>query len=286
VITVRGTLKLLVVLISLSIIAGLVIVAAADVRSRANMIRCQSNLKQIGMALHNYQDFYKHLPSGTVSNPDLPPDQRLSWMTGIWPSFMEGGIATKLDRTRAWDAEENCPVVLRVKEIREDGTHGYDERVLAELKAFKCPSNPSRPAPGEPDPTHYVGIAGVGEDAADLPDSDRRIGFFGYDRIVSLENIKDGVSSTLLVVEIGDCGPWTAGGKATVRGLASGRPYLGEGGQFSTHHRGTARDGKPLVTHVMLGDGAVYPISSSISKTVFEAMATINSGEEAGDFPR
>jgi hypothetical protein len=131
-----------------------------------------------------------------------------------------------------------------------------------------------------------VGIAGVGEDAAELPLTDRQIGFFGYDRTVPLENIKDGVSSTLLVVEVGDCGPWTAGGKATVRGLASSRPYLGEGGQFSSHHRDTALEGKPLVTHVLIADGAVYPFSSSVSRQVFEAMATINGGEEVGDFPR
>lgn len=77
----------------------------------------------------------------------------------------------------------------------------------------------------------------------------------------------------------------TAGGTATVRGLASGLPYLGEGGQFSGLHRDRAVGGK-LITHVLVGDGSVYPFSSSVSTTVFEARATINGGEEVGDFSR
>lgn len=87
------------------------------------------------------------------------------------------------------------------------------------------------------------------------------------------------------MAEVPDSGPWTAGGRATVRGLASGRSYLGEGGQFSSHHRDRVLGGK-LITHVLTGDGAVYAFSSSPSATVFEAMATIDGGEEVGDFPR
>ena len=219
----RGVIKILVVLVPVMLIGGVVVHLISHARNRANIVRCQSNLKQIGQALHNYQDTFNRLPSGTVPNPELPPDQRLSWMTEIWPAFMSGGIATKFDKSKAWDAEENCPVTYRVKEITKGGQHRYKSEELGDLKAFMCPSNSSRSEPGLPDATHFVGISGVGEDAAELPLSDRRVGFFGYDRTVSLESIKDGISSTLLAVEIGDSGPWTAGGKATVRGLAVGR---------------------------------------------------------------
>jgi hypothetical protein len=277
----RGVIKILVVLVPVTLIGGVVIHLISHARNIANIHRCQSNLKQIGIALHNYQATFNRLPSATVPNAELSADQRLSWMTEIWPGFMEGGIATKFDKSKAWDAAENCPVVLRFRQVGDDGQHGYGEELLGEFKAFLCPSNASRNGPGLPGPTHFVGISGVGEDAADLPLSDRRVGFFGYDRTVSLESIKDGISSTLLVVEIGDSGPWTVGGQATVRGLASGRPYLGEGGQFSSHHRDTA-----LVTNVLLGDGSVYPFSSSVSSKVFEAMATISGGEEVCDLPR
>ena len=81
-----------------------------------------------------------------------------------------------------------------------------------------------------PGVTHYVGIAGVGEEAAQLPTDHPRAGIFGYDRKVSHENIKDGLSLTMTVVETATAnGPWTAGGRATVRGLdPNDPPYLGK----------------------------------------------------------
>lgn len=285
----RGFVKILVVLLPLTLIGGIVINFIAHARNVANTSKCQNNLKQIGGALHNYQDTFNRLPSGTVPNPGLSPDQRLSWMTEIWPAYMEGGSLAKFDTGKAWNAEENCPVVLRVREYKEDNRPVYEERLLGDFKAFMCPSNSSRSEPGLPAATHYVGIAGVGEDAAELPLTDRRAGIFGYDRVVSLTAIEDGVSSTLLVAEVGDSGPWTAGGRATVRELASGSSYLGEGGQFTSYHReGYRRESGPasklIVTNALLGDSSVYPFSSLVSSRVFEAMATINGGEEVGDY--
>src|SRR5262245_18557843 len=69
---------------------------------------------------------------------------------------------------------------------------------------------------------HYVGIAGIGPDAAEYSDkNDEHAGLrgvFGYDRSTPLSDIRD---HTILMVEVPatHAGPWLAGGGATVRGV-------------------------------------------------------------------
>jgi prepilin-type processing-associated H-X9-DG protein len=123
---------------------------------------------------------------------------------------------------------------------------------------------------------HYVGVAGVGEDAALLPVEDKRAGVFGYDRRTRPEDIRDGTGTTLMVVETAtDNGEWTAGGRATVRGLDPDHPpYLGRHGQFSSYHR--------AVTNALFVDGSVRALGSGMAPEVFEALATIAGGEDVG----
>jgi hypothetical protein len=215
-----------------------------------------------------------------VPNAGLPPDKRLSWLVQVYPGFMNGGHRSHIDTTKAWDAEENCPPWESVRVGYEGQTR---EELVGELKVFLCPASSARLGPDLPSPTHYLGIAGVGEAAADLPLSDRRAGVFGHDRKVTLRDIKDGVSTTMVVTEAVDGGPWTAGGGATVRGLATGGPpYLGEGGRFATGHRSWIS--RSVSTNVLFVDASVRPLTASVSPQVFEALATVAGGEDVGPF--
>ena len=72
--------------------------------------------------------------------------------------------------------------------------------------------------------TSYVGIAGLGPNAAELPVEDPRAGVFGFDRSTPLIEITDGTATTMAVAETAESnGPWKAGGPATVRGLDPSR---------------------------------------------------------------
>jgi prepilin-type processing-associated H-X9-DG protein len=125
--------------------------------------------------------------------------------------------------------------------------------------------------------THYVGVAGVGEDAAFLPVDDPRAGVFGYDWTTRLGDIKGGASMTLLLIETAtDNGPSTAGGKPMVKGIDPDRPpYLGRRGQFNSDHPGD-------VTNALFVDGSVRPLRSGMAPEVFQAMATIGGHEDVG----
>src|SRR6185312_14532030 len=123
-------------------------------------------------------------------------------------------------------------------------------------------------------PTAYVGITGLGKDAASLPKGDPKAGVFGHGRVTRLADITDGASMTMAVAETSELlGAWTSGGPATVRGLDPSRlPYIGKGRPFGGNH--------PNRAMVLFADGSVREIRDTISPRVFEAISTI-SGDEA-----
>jgi Protein of unknown function (DUF1559) len=132
---------------------------------------------------------------------------------------------------------------------------------------------------------HYVGLTGVGTDAAGLPVTDPRAGFFGCERTFALEDVKDGTSNTLLAVETASqLGPWAAGGAATARAVdPGGQPYVGRGRPFGRDHYEQAVFVKtPAGANAVMLDGSVRYLSESISARTFEALVTPAAGDAVG----
>jgi hypothetical protein len=250
--------------VSTAIALSLVAKVCAD----ADCTACTNNLRQLGIAFANYEETYHRFPPATIPNAALPPERRLSWVVETMPFVEQLGLL--IDRTKAWDAEENY-------EPKWIGIGESTPEILGELKVMLCPANPDHGSGGMPSWTHYVGMAGIGPEAADRPVYDPLIGVFGYDRQTRSEDLRQR-STTLVILETAtDNGPWTAGGPATLRGLEPGKPpYLGPDGQFSSLHR-------PHVTHAVFADGAVRALAASMSPSALEALATVTGGEVVAD---
>jgi len=250
-------------------VLGLVVNGLLTMQERANMVGCQNNLRNIGQALGFFHDRHNQFPAATMPAPDLPPERRLSWLAAILPYLhpeLEGKPG-RIDRARsafqllhtdlAWDAEENRPAVSMV------------------LADYQCPAHRLPGQPGAPALSDYFGFAGLGPDAASLPMSDQRAGFFGYDRVLTRQQLQEarGQSTTAVTTEAASQdGPWAAGGPATVRGLdPASQPYFGSMRQMGGIHRGGA--------YVLYADGSVLFMKDTIEPQILEALVTIRPPE-------
>jgi hypothetical protein len=266
----RRLINVLIVVAILGIAGGLAICAIPRIRDAADHSQCNNNLKQIGLALQNYRDSCGTFPSATVPNEELPCGKRLSWLVGVMPFVEQNQII--IDRKKGWLDKENA--IPKVRQVDSDFREIGSPRPLGELKIFRCPADPTLSPADAAGFTNYIGIAGVGADATELRLGYPGVGFFGCERKLKLEDIKDGAANTLAVMETNsNIGPWTAGGFPTVRPLdPATAPYLGAGHPFGSDHRDC--------TQAVFADGSVHRLANSIAPEVLEALATIAGGEK------
>ncbi|HEY7426258.1 MAG TPA: DUF1559 domain-containing protein [Gemmataceae bacterium] len=231
------------------------------VQDKSHLAGCANNLRLIGQAVNRYSDHNDgQFPPGTVSNASLVPERRLSWAAAIVPFLSEGTptgkkweeLAGEIAFQEAWDAPVND--ALRQKNVAP----------------FLCPAFVRGFADGRKGLSAYVGIAGVGRDAAILPLTDPRTGIFGYDRTLTRGDIMAGISTTMMAAETAhENGSWLAGGPPTVRGLDPDcERYIGLGRPFGGLHREGC--------NVLRADGSVRrPVPDNVAPKVFRDMARI-----------
>src|SRR6266851_8138078 len=87
--------ELLVVIAILGILAGLLLPAVQKVREAANRLKCQNNLKQIGLAMHNYHDAQGSLPSNV--RPWAVGVVRVRWTTFLLPYYEQDNLRRAYD---------------------------------------------------------------------------------------------------------------------------------------------------------------------------------------------
>jgi prepilin-type processing-associated H-X9-DG protein len=132
-----------------------------------------------------------------------------------------------------------------------------------------CPDDPGYHQQKSSWALSYIGIAGLGADAPTLAAKHPRSGVFGYDRTTKLDDIIDGASQTMMLIETTrNHRAWTAGGPSSVRGVdPATQPYIGRDRPFGGYHPGGA--------NVLMADGSVRIVRAKVSPSVFEAMSTI-----------
>ena len=117
--------ELLVVIAIIAILIALLLPAVQNAREAARRSQCRNNLKQIGLALHNYEGTHRVFPMGVLSSSSTPSatNQIHTWMTLQLPYLEQGPLQKKYDFNVAYNHANNAAVVVTT------------------LPAYLCPSH-------------------------------------------------------------------------------------------------------------------------------------------------
>src|SRR5438094_9057054 len=98
--------ELLVVIAIIAVLIGMLLPAIQKVREAANRMSCLNNLKQLGLAAHNYHDSYRMFPPGQLTTP-----KKHALGTFLLPFIEQTNLATPYSFTIHWYEAPNQPVV-------------------------------------------------------------------------------------------------------------------------------------------------------------------------------
>jgi hypothetical protein len=215
----------------------------------------EANYHRLLAGLDAYRQAEGRFPAAAAGSARLSTDERLSWIAALLPFSGYAEWHRQLDFAQPWNSPQNRPVT---------------QQPLPEV--VNPALGPGRTEAGFP-VTHYVGVAGVGGDAAGLKADDPRAGVFGHGRTTRPEDIADGAANTIALLGVTQrLGPWAAGGDPTVRALTE-PPYVNGPDGFGS--------GQPDGMLAGMADGSVRFISKDVDPRVLEQLATINGERNA-----
>ncbi len=179
--------ELLVVGAIISILLGLLLPAVQKVRESANRMKCQNNLKQIGLGCHQYHDTHRSFPPGysaSVAYPDTTPGW--GWAAFLLPYIEHENLYRQIDFRRP---VEQSPAIQ------------------TPLSIFLCPSDPSPPSDFPVTdgtltplctaaPSTYAATVGQDASEVDAPTGD---GVFFRNSKTRIADITDGTSQTVML---------------------------------------------------------------------------------------
>jgi prepilin-type N-terminal cleavage/methylation domain-containing protein/prepilin-type processing-associated H-X9-DG protein len=297
--------ELLVVIAIIAVLIGLLLPAVQQVREAAARMTCANNLKQIGLAAHNYHGVHEKFPPGAVGpQPGFPQFALLKHHglgTYLLPYLEQQALAGRYRWDVSWFDPPNQPVVN------------------AQLKVWQCPSaQANRMQDGSlitvqpPAGVLFNGTAACGDYAGVLR-TDPQLASLGlidpansYDGVfpvngtMRLTDILDGASHTIMVAE--DAGRpqlrhrrqpvpnvWLTGGPWADRNLLwcegstpDGTAKYGPCAINCTNDR-EVYSFHPNGANVVFADGSVHFLQASISIRVFARLVTRAGGEVVSD---
>jgi len=311
--------ELLVVIAIIAVLVALLLPAVQQAREAARRTACKANMKQIGLALHNFHDTGKAFPpaGGSANYPETGGGWGLSWIHYILPYVDQAPLYKKTQ-----------------KKYNNNGYTGANMTTIkaVRLNAFQCPSSPldANNRSGFGLRVHYTAIAGASKDLLrTIPTYQGSYGHESHSGVMhagsknGFRDITDGSSNTLLVGEVSTFYTQSNGTRRNnvhpgyqygwLMGTSKNKDHAynknsdNRGMNWTTlryipNYHGPNPNSRsngigtnpaantPLLSehtggvHVLLGDGAVRFISENINKATLGRLASKADGDVIGEF--
>lgn len=300
--------ELLVVIAIIAVLIALLLPAVQQAREAARRTQCKNNLKQMGLAVHNYHDTFLVYPPGSIALPNGTVNTQMGWGIAILPYI------------------DQAPLFNQYNQNLTNSDPGNNVVTKQKLPAQNCPSDPNAgqtivPGSGQANTngvqmavSSYRANAGTSNNASDFFDgqynfANLTLAWRGMIHCVDANSgmrcenaasVTDGLSNTLLVGEwqsitqmnrnsfwaysyasyaMSGPGPTCP---APNFGINDYTKVGGGGGNncskraWASFHVGGAQ--------FLMGDGAVKFLSVNINVPTFAALGTIAGNEVVGDF--
>jgi prepilin-type N-terminal cleavage/methylation domain-containing protein/prepilin-type processing-associated H-X9-DG protein len=282
--------ELLVVIAIISILIGLLLPAVQKIRESANRMSCTNNLKQIGLALHNYHDRNGAFPPGYYDlapwpNDDIGPGW--GWAAYLLDDLEQGNLLRQINFTvpvgsNAAPVPTVRATFLKVFKCPSDrllGTFtvtdgGAQSWVMAQGSYVACNGNDGVDDNSTPEHTGVFIRGTQGFRMADVTDGLSNTFFVGERCTTMSISSWAGVPTGSVVPSVRSPGDFS-GGSALVLGhcgphLPNDSIVTDADAMSSAHTAGV---------NFLFGDGSVKMIRNTISQTVYDALATRGGGE-------
>ncbi|GIW98618.1 MAG: prepilin-type N-terminal cleavage/methylation domain-containing protein [Pirellulaceae bacterium] len=289
--------ELLVVIAIIGILVGLLLPAVQSAREAARRMSCQNNLKQMGLALHNYHDTYKSLPPGWADWYGVwnPPLHSAHANVAMLPYLEQTNLAAQYDFNVAWDHINNQPLLTLMPPV------------------YACPSAPGAgdAAPDGYQTSDYAYVRSASDWNAH---QGREHAMFEINHFRKFRDVIDGLSNTILQYESAGRTQSYVYGQVTTPPSWWNGAYRAWTGNFNAswfypaHFTLDPNGGEPSVnwfvgseiinTHnwnapysfhvggiqISLGDGSVRFLAENVDVEIINTITSINGGEVLGEF--
>jgi prepilin-type N-terminal cleavage/methylation domain-containing protein/prepilin-type processing-associated H-X9-DG protein len=295
--------ELLVVIAIIAILISLLLPAVQQAREAARRTQCKNNLKQIGLAMHNYHDVYGMFPPGAIFG-----DDSYGWGTFCLPYLDQANIYNAMSDNMSADIPDDyidagiqtCAENPAVTLVLQPGVNDMS------LPVYLCPSN-SMSLTTSP---IRVGAGDCGQDLGGFGRNDYKgclgsgggsvSGMFGKlsgtKSPTKIRDVLDGTSNTIAAGEgytalmraitgptdgnVGDFSVWIGTNNQHQNVVAeTDDTDVINGSQddtFASQHTGGAQ--------FLFGDGSVHFLSENIDMTTFKNLGDKADGNITGEF--